>query len=497
MCGGAVVDWAAWEAHGPRRRLVLPTYPFQRRRHWYDLSGKTEYQTRAVVCRPTDHPLLGRRVPSAGGQRLFQARLSASNPSYLAEHRIQGSAVVPAAAFIEQSLAAANEVFGQGDHVVENLSIQSALVLGQDVDRITQVVMSRESHGECRFESYSQASKTKSESESNNDKWDLHACGTLRVGANRHEDQCPESIDVPQVLQRVTAETEREAFYQAMADCGLAYGVKFQVLGRLKQTPSEALARVEPPSQLNDQAGQYRLHPAILDGCFQLVAGVVPLDQEHTGRAPLYLPTFVRRVRFHGQPAKSVWAYARRTSTDVGPAPEIVEANVSLLDEAGRVLVELVGVRATRVGKTTLEPGQPNPANWLYRIDWRTQILPQTIAAGQPSIDPPASWLVFADQQGIADRLVETLRRRGDWCTVVRPGSEFQTISDNGSQTAGSYQIDPLSSCDYERLLQQWSQSKNGPRGVIHLWNVDLTCDEQMGPGSLAQGTRLGCASAL
>jgi SAM-dependent methyltransferase/NADP-dependent 3-hydroxy acid dehydrogenase YdfG len=32
---GAVIDWAAWDRGYKRHKLALPTYPFQRRRHWY------------------------------------------------------------------------------------------------------------------------------------------------------------------------------------------------------------------------------------------------------------------------------------------------------------------------------------------------------------------------------------------------------------------------------------------------------------------------------
>ncbi len=39
---GASIDWAAFDRAYPRRRVALPTYPFQRRRYWVETSGKTE-----------------------------------------------------------------------------------------------------------------------------------------------------------------------------------------------------------------------------------------------------------------------------------------------------------------------------------------------------------------------------------------------------------------------------------------------------------------------
>jgi len=37
---GAAVDWEAVSAEGPRRRVPLPTYPFERRRHWIEPAGR-------------------------------------------------------------------------------------------------------------------------------------------------------------------------------------------------------------------------------------------------------------------------------------------------------------------------------------------------------------------------------------------------------------------------------------------------------------------------
>ena len=49
-CSGADVDWAGLDRGLARRRVALPTYPFQRRRHWIDLarSGPVDRQRRTL-----------------------------------------------------------------------------------------------------------------------------------------------------------------------------------------------------------------------------------------------------------------------------------------------------------------------------------------------------------------------------------------------------------------------------------------------------------------
>ena len=110
---------AAGTGRGRAGGCMLPNYPFQRSRHWFALdpsrrrvfahdgdaasaaaiSERHESFTRcwAHACRP------------CGRTRLFETRLSARSPAYLADHQVQGSPVTPAAAYVEQGLAAAEQ----------------------------------------------------------------------------------------------------------------------------------------------------------------------------------------------------------------------------------------------------------------------------------------------------------------------------------------------------------------------------------------------------
>ena len=63
---GAPVDWTTVFAGG--RRVSLPPYAFQRRRHWLDAAGGATGDLRAAGLTPATHPLLAAtlRLPHAG-----------------------------------------------------------------------------------------------------------------------------------------------------------------------------------------------------------------------------------------------------------------------------------------------------------------------------------------------------------------------------------------------------------------------------------------------
>ena len=85
------------------RRVDLPLYPFQRQNYWVQ-------PKRSPPREPAGgHPLLGRRLRSALASMQYEAVLGPEHPSWLADHKVSGRIIVPAAALLEMLLAAARD----------------------------------------------------------------------------------------------------------------------------------------------------------------------------------------------------------------------------------------------------------------------------------------------------------------------------------------------------------------------------------------------------
>src|SRR5690606_11399002 len=124
---GAPVDWTGFDRPFHRRRIPLPTYPFQRRRYWMDIPVKPPA---ALPAAQGGHPLLGVRLDLPGTQEIrFTARISLDTLPYLRDHRVFGAPVLPAAGYLEMAAAAAKEVFGDGPVVLENIAFRQPLIL--------------------------------------------------------------------------------------------------------------------------------------------------------------------------------------------------------------------------------------------------------------------------------------------------------------------------------------------------------------------------------
>ncbi|OHB69486.1 MAG: hypothetical protein A2V70_10225 [Planctomycetes bacterium RBG_13_63_9] len=428
-------------------------------------------------------------MPSALETTLFEARLSSTWPKYLVDHQVQGSPVVPAAAYVELGLAAAEQAFGPGEHIVENVSIQHAMFLPEGAGRVVQVTLAPEMAGERTFDVYSVPGDCKDAAPS----WALHACGKLRPADPKQGDAKPPSIDLDEVRSRTVDATQRQELYEQMAARGLAYGPAFQVLDDLRRTDRDALAEVRLAPTVAEESAQYHLHPALLDACFQSMAGAVPLERDGSYSPFTYMPTQVRHVRIYGKPVGRMFTYAARTSQSNQPSPETVDGDVCLLDEKGQVLVELIGVRVQRFGRSRLHDRKVDVRDWLYRVGWQSQPLEEPTAQTRQG-----SWLIFADTGGVAATLAENLRQQGNRCIVVSPDNAFASTATDPACDDDTYRIDPLSGKDYQRLLGE-VLGKDAPKclGIVHLWSLDVPTPKRLNTQGLDDARRLGCGSVL
>ncbi|MFM7845770.1 MAG: type I polyketide synthase, partial [Planctomycetota bacterium] len=113
---GTPIDWQGFDRDYSRRRVSLPTYPFQRKRYWIKTGANCWDRSTGTVASVVDtasHPFLGQRLVAAVKDRVFESQLTASRPQLLQDHKIRGQVVMPGAAYLEMALAASTALHGQ------------------------------------------------------------------------------------------------------------------------------------------------------------------------------------------------------------------------------------------------------------------------------------------------------------------------------------------------------------------------------------------------
>ena len=121
---------AAWEVGLPlqleglfagerRRRVALPTYPFERQRYWIERGVRRHG--------PADHPLLGVRTELASGDIVYETEMSTRDPAWLNDHRLFGKPVAQGALYGVLAATAADPP--DGVVAVDGLQIHAPLIL--------------------------------------------------------------------------------------------------------------------------------------------------------------------------------------------------------------------------------------------------------------------------------------------------------------------------------------------------------------------------------
>ncbi|BBD69156.1 polyketide synthase [Nostoc commune NIES-4072] len=109
-----------------------------------------------------------------------------------------------------------------------------------------------------------------------------------------------------------------------------------------------------------------------------------------------------------------------------------------------------------------------------------------------PALEPQSSWLIFADNKGIAQKLASQIKSRGETCVTVFAGEFYQQLGE------GEYRLNPEQPEDFQQLLQQVVKNAQLPcRGIVHLWSLDAATPEVMTASDLEAASVLGCRSVL
>lgn len=451
---GLDANWDGFEREykGQRRKLELPSYPFQRERYW--INFETRYaqngQTNELLENTTDHPLLGARLNSA--MPVFQKRLNPSNPPYLADHRIHGLILLPAAAYAEIAYAAAKQTLTGETFSVDEVSIHEALQLSADTDRIAQIVLNPDVEG-ASFQYFSRGSGDAQTT------WTLHARGKIR---SLKAYGVPERISLDELRTRLSRPMPVEAYYENLLDLGADYGPTFRGLEQVWRIDGEALGRIRLPETVNE-INKYSIHPALLDACFQLFGAAVPgmgeLDRAENNI--IYVPVEIQQIWIRENVGKTAYCYAHLHPVEHHAAKSL-SGDLKIFQDDGRIAVEIHGLRLQQISRKALEHGaNVDVEQWMYKVDWVEHPLSSIPQEKQKA----GSWLVFAEENAASEMLITELQNHGENCFIISKGQHYDRRDEY------HWIIDPAAQDHYRQLLNEIASHANPALdGVVYLW---------------------------
>ena len=427
-CLGYPVSWRALGPQETGRFIKLPRYPWQREH--YFIESKASKVDRLGT---SGHPLLGQKVISPLHQ--WQVLINNQIQPYLEDHKVTNTIIFPGAAYVEAGLAIDKELFDDRNTVIESIRFPQALVLDESTEPILNLIFNQV---ENQFQIFS--------SNTDSSKWTLHAQGTLLDGQIEAE---PAPIDLSKIRARCPNIMEAENLYSKLAERGLQYGPDFKGIQKLFWCEGEVLAEIQANTAVHAELLTYRLHPALLDACFQaLIAGV---DTPNIDDDVVFVPVEIERVQFYDATPAEFLSYGQITQqTD-----KILVGNLILCNEQGNVFAKVKGLRCQ-----ALPQAHRHFENWLYAFQW--EAYKQKIDTTKPT---DGTYLVFSSGKKTSQQIIEGMTTLGYTSIEAIIGDSFKELDQN------CFQMSTNSLTDMEKLLSK-IQVQN-LQGIIYLWNLD------------------------
>ncbi|MBZ6232803.1 SDR family NAD(P)-dependent oxidoreductase, partial [Streptomyces olivaceus] len=175
---GVPVDWSTLFAGRAADRVPLPTYAFRHARYWLDGSGRGTADVSSAGLTAAEHPLLGAvlSLPRTDGF-VYTSRLSRRTYPWPGGRPVDGTAVLPAAAYVELAVRAGD---GAGCDRLDELVVEAPLVLPARGGVRLQVVVGGPVEGRREVAVYARPDDEES--------WTRHATGTLSIGPSDTDD---------------------------------------------------------------------------------------------------------------------------------------------------------------------------------------------------------------------------------------------------------------------------------------------------------------------
>lgn len=486
---GVLPDFAGYAGPFPRRKLTLPTYPFQRRRFWPERVAK-HASPRDRTERPRG--LLGvRTVSAASGETVYSTLFGRSAQPFLDEHRVLGRVVVPGATYAAMALSAVGTPCR-----LSNVLFLEPLGLDEDELRQVQLVLAPvASDGRRAFQVYSEGQGG----------WVRHAQGVVEPPPRAvGEGEGRTSLEA---LQGRLAIRDPAELYGRYATSGITLGPCFRGIHRLWAAPGEALAEVRVPAELDTSREEGLIHPAVLDACTGVAGAVVG---EVPGASALYVPWQYEEVELRAPLPPRVYCHARLREAPPGGNGETGTFNLTFLGESGEHLGAIQGFVVKRASHATFAPGaRLDVDDWLYELSWqeraghvatRSQRLPgRWLILGQGRL---ARRLLARCEDGVLVESAETF----DFAALAATGTPLQGVIhtaalDGSGDTPGSLTgLEPEARglCTSVLLLLQ-ALARHGMRPPGGLWLLTRGA-QATGPEarlSLAQSSLTGLGRVI
>ncbi|HET9528579.1 MAG TPA: SDR family NAD(P)-dependent oxidoreductase [Pyrinomonadaceae bacterium] len=345
------LDWAQLYKTEDHRRLSMPTYPFAREYFWVPQPEKPAHTEAAAF----DLKVI-ERDPSEELQ--FTTRLT-GREFFTRDHQIENQKVLPGVAYLELARSAAELAGGRKVATLKNVLWTKPLTIETDPCELS--INLRHSNDAVIYDVWTATDKQQRVS---------YAQGELTYRESSLA-SAPDKVDIEEIRRRCAKVVSGDSCYEEFRTIGFDYGPSFRVIQELSYNENEVFACLALPSSRCAELKDFVLHPSLLDGALQ--SGLWLMDRQ-TLAETRYLPFAIAEVQIREALPPVCYVHVRESIRKT----HLRKFNIRILDESGKVLVEIIDYTAKAQSQTAQR--KVKLALTAHPFEGRSRMVPEMIS---------------------------------------------------------------------------------------------------------------------
>ncbi|MGA8164524.1 MAG: SDR family NAD(P)-dependent oxidoreductase, partial [Waddliaceae bacterium] len=330
-CQGYDISWDLLYGEEKPRRIPAPTYPFAREHYWIKAQDTKVNGLVQSSSRGHFNPLLQENT-STLSQQCYRSTFTGEE-FFLNDHRVKGEKILPGAAYLEMAYEGVKRscemADGQRQTVRLNNMVWAQPIVVGDSPIDVKMRLFLEKNGEINYEIFTGRSNESEE-------MIVHSQG---VAVRKTIGEMP-SLNLADLKKKLNQHRlDPEECYAVFKKMGIDYGPSHKALKEIYTGDRETLAKLILPASIKETAGQFTLHPSLVDAAFQASVGLGISSRHHLQPS---VPFALKSLEVLDRCQETMWAWVR-LAEDSATEEKIQQLTIDLCDDRGNICVQMEG----------------------------------------------------------------------------------------------------------------------------------------------------------
>ena len=373
---GAFIDWDEYYSKNAYWKISAPVYPYQRI-CCTDLKFKDMFDIQFVTETP-DSELYSLKIRSIQW--------------VMDEHKVDGYRVLPGTSYI-QILINLFRKFYQTEISIKNLFFERTFSLEEGESRELQIAFRKSDNGVTAM------SKS-------NGKWIKHAGCNIEFIERADADS---EIDISSIVSQAESEYQFEGEDERKGF--VSTGPRWNCVNKLYYGKDYTLVEMQLQNRFEDDLIRFPFHPAMVDCAANLGKGRYSQDE--------YLPFRYEKIQIFGDLPKKIYSLLE-LKTDLNKSKELLEFDVTITDENGKILMRMYNYAIKKVNGTVIA----NKKIKYYSMELKQLPVKEVKQIVEENV------LLISSHNTIANQIKAELERHNITCYLAAATSSIEEFCD-------------------------------------------------------------------